>query len=120
MPPTPTSNAVLLERIENVLDKVDGIATDVKCNANEFTAFAKEYAGAHVAVVEETKRAHSRIDELKLRMDQMDAAIKALTDSVRPLVYTNKILTWLAIGFGGSIIALIWAILTHTVELIAP
>ena len=120
MPPQPTSNAVLLERIENVIEKVDSLSGDIRCNSADFSRFANEYAGAHVEVVESTKNAHKRIDELKMRMDALDASMKRLTDSIHPLIYTNKILTWLAVGFGGSIMALIWAILTHTVELITP
>lgn len=120
MPTQPISNAVLLEKINNVLEKVDDLAGDVKCNSTDFSKFAKEYAGAHAEVVGRADHAHKRIDELKLRMDATDEAVKKLTDSIRPLIYTNKILTWLAVGFGGSVIALIWAILTHTIELTAP
>ena len=120
MPPTSISNAVLLEKINNLIKKIDDITDDIKCNAGDFTKFAKEYAGAHVQVVERAELAHKRIDELNKRVDAMDAAIKQLTDSIHPLVYTNKILTWLAVIIGGSIITLIWAILTHTVELVAP
>jgi len=120
MPTTPTSNAVLLERIGNVIDKVDALASDIRCNAGDFTRFAKEYEGSHTQVVESTKQAHARIDELKKRMDAMDEAMKQLTQAIQPLIATNKILTWLAIMLGGSIITLIWAILTHTIELVAP
>jgi len=121
MPPSsPISNAVLLEKINNVLKNVEAMSSDIKCNANEFTAFAKEYVGSHTVVVEDTKRAHARIDELKKRMDAFEDALKELTESIHPLVFTNKILTWLAVLLGSSIVALIWSILTHTVELVAP
>jgi uncharacterized protein YPO0396 len=120
MPPSQISNAVLLEKINNVLKEVGDMAGDIKCNANDFAKFANEYAGAHVKVVERADNAHSRIDELNKRVDALDAAMKKLTDSIHPLIYTNKVLTWLAIGFGGSVIALIWAILTHAVEIVAP
>jgi len=120
MPPTPISNAVLLEKLDNVIKKVDGLSSDMRCNANEFTNFAKEYTGSHTQVVESDKQAHARINELKKRMDDFDDAMKKLTESIQPLIVTNKILSWLAIAFGGSVIALIWAIVTHTVELVAP
>ena len=120
MPAPQISNAVLLEKINNVLKEVGEMSSDIRCNSADFSRFANEYAGAHVEVVESTKNAHKRIDELKMRMDALDASMKRLTDSIHPLIYTNKILTWLAVGFGGSIMALIWAILTHTVELITP
>jgi len=120
MSPTPTSNAVLLERIENVIKKVDSIASDVRCNASDFNKFAKEYEGSHTQVVESDKQAHARIDELKKRMDVFEEAMKELTESIHPLVFTNKILTWLAVLLGSSIVALIWSILTHTVELVTP
>jgi uncharacterized protein YPO0396 len=120
MPPSQISNAVLLEKINNVLKEVGDMAGDIKCNANDFAKFANEYAGAHVKVVERADNAHSRINELNKRVDALDAAMKKLTDSIHPLIYTNKVLTWLAVGFGSSIIALIWAILTHSVELVAP
>ena len=120
MPPSQISNAVLLEKINNVLKEVGDMAGDIKCNANDFAKFANEYAGAHVKVVERADNAHSRINELNKRVDALDAAMKKLTDSIHPLIYTNKVLTWLAIGFGGSVIALIWAILTHAVEIVAP
>ena len=120
MPPTPTSNAVLLERIENVIKKVDALASDIKCNAADFTKFAKEYEGSHTLVVESDKQAHKRIDDLNKRMDAFDEAMKKLADSIHPLIFTNKILTWLAVLLGSSIVALIWSILTHTVELVTP
>ena len=89
MSPTPTSNAVLLERIENVIKKVDSIASDVRCNASDFNKFAKEYEGSHTQVVESDKQAHARIDELKKRMDVFEEAMKELTESIHPLVFTN-------------------------------
>ena len=116
----PISNAVLLEKINNVLKNVEDMSDDIRRNANEFTAFTKEYIGSHTLVVEDTKRAHVRIDELKKRMDAYEDALKELTESIRPLVFTNKILTWLAVLLGSSIVALIWSILTHTVELVTP
>ena len=120
MPPQPISNAVLLEKINNVLKEVGDMAGDIKCNANDFAKFANQYAGEHVKVVERADNAHTRIDELKLRMDALELSMKKLTDSIHPLIYTNKILTWLAGVLGVSIVALIWSIITHTVELIAP
>ena len=120
MPPSQISNAVLLEKINNVLKEVGDMAGDIKCNANDFAKFANEYAGAHVKVVERADNAHSRIDELNKRVDALDAAMKKLTDSIHPLIYTNKILTWLAGVLGVSIVALIWSIITHTLELTVP
>ena len=120
MPPTSISNAVLLEKLENVSKQVDGLSSDIRCNATDFTRFAKEYQGSHTQVVESDKQAHARIDELKKRMDAFEDGMRKLTESIQPLIVTNKILSWLAIAFGGSVIALIWAIVTHTVELVAP
>ena len=120
MPPQPTSNAVLLERIENIIEKVDELAGDIRCNNGEFVKFAREYAGAHTQVVNSTEQAHKRIDELKTRMDALELSVKKMTDSIHPLIYTNKILTWLAGVLGVSIVALIWSIITHTLELTVP
>jgi len=120
MPTPPISNAVLLEKIDNVLRNVENMSCDIKTNANDFTRFSREYEGSHTQVVESDKQAHARIDELKKRMDAFDEAMKKLTESIQPLIFTNKILTWLAVLLGGSIVALIWSILTHEITLLAP
>jgi len=65
MPTPPISNAVLLEKITNVLDKVEIMADDIKCNAADFSKFTNEYSGAHAQVVARTDDAHRRIDELR-------------------------------------------------------
>ena len=120
MTPTTTSNAVLLERIENVGSKVDDVANTLKEHNQREMAFSERYNVAHSQVVNSTNQAHIRIDDLDKQIKANKEAIDQLRQAIQPLIYTNKILTWLAILMGGSIFALIWAILTHTVTIVIP
>lgn len=65
-----------------------------------------------VLIIEQNHNSH------KCESDDLEKAVEEIKRDMPSLKMTNKILTWLGIGFGGSAIALIWAILTHSIELV--
>jgi len=65
-----------------------------------------------VLVIEEHNKNHECASvELEKEVEQISEAIPALK-------LTNKIITWIGALFGASVIALIWAIITHSIELV--
>lgn len=109
---------VILERIERLGEGLREIASTVKEHNERERKFEQEYIKAHAELVNSTNNAHSRIADLKARVEANEKAIDELQKAVQPLIQANKILTWLAILLGSSIIALIWMIITHQVTIV--
>lgn len=109
---------IILERIANLAEDLKGVASDVKEHNDRERKFEQKYIEAHSELVNSTNNAHSRIDDLKRRVEENDKAIKQLQQAIQPLIQANRILTWLAILLGSSIIALIWMIITHQVTIV--
>lgn len=79
-----------------------------------------EYRTEHVRVVDKATSAHQRIDRLEGEVEKITVCMERMRDDIRPMISMNKILVWIGVGLGSSIIALIWSILTHQVALVFP
>ena len=114
MTPTPTPpNAVILERIDNLRSDIAELKTQVTCiNDNQYR-FEKTYVERHAEVVTMAEKNKERLDKLEPQVDR-------LIESIKPWVFQSRIIAWLAGIFGASVIALIWAIITHQVTIAAP
>lgn len=71
------------------------------------------------------KGAKSRLDELEACRESQGKRVKDLEDwqhvvekFITKANLVIGIMTWIGVALGGSVIALIWAILTHAVEIV--
>lgn len=60
------------------------------------------------------------LDELVRRHDAMLTEVKQFIDLTRPMVVFYKVGVWFASAIGLSVIALIWGMVTGTVEVVFP
>ncbi len=118
--PTSPSNGVLLERLENVACDVREVRDTLNAHATREQEFEKSYIRSHEQIVANCDQNTKRIDRLEGQLASLSHTIDELQRAVQPLIATNKILTWLAIALGGSIVALIWGILMHQVTVSIP
>jgi hypothetical protein len=51
------------------------------------------------------------------RVDKLEGRVGGLERAVSPLVFSNKIVVWVATALGGSFVALIWSLITGVVRL---
>lgn len=79
-----------------------------------------EYQREHVRVIDMATSAHERIDHIELDVEKLTICVNQMKDVIQPVLFVNKILAWVLVAFGGSVVALIWAIITHQVSLIMP
>lgn len=118
--PSKNDTAVILERIDSLRDDI----AEVKAGMSDVTSwrheFEKRYEVAHNDIDHKANLAHQRIDEIKLKQEENTAQIKALRDAIQPMIYTNKVLSFIGGTLGVSVIALIWAIMTGQVSLVFP
>jgi hypothetical protein len=114
------TNAIILERVENLREDVSKLNELMRCYQENMTRFeldsSKERAVLKVGA-EDTKK---RLDGHDRQMETLTGQIKDLRDSVAPLLYTNKLLTFLGSALMVSILTLIWSIITHRVTLMFP
>ncbi len=120
MPPNQPGNAVLLERIENVRCDVNALTSQIEKHIELRQEFLTAYTRAHTALEEKTLHAHGRIDKIETQIGLLTNQVSALEKSIQPLVFMSKVLSWLSVVLGTSIVALIWGILTHQVTLVFP
>ncbi len=120
MPSAQPGNAVLLERIENVRCDVQELGGLMRSHVDSQQKFEKDYVQAHTELDTKASSAHLRIDKIETSIATLSAQLGTLEKSVQPLVVMSKMLGWLAMLLGTSIVALIWGILTHQVQLIFP
>lgn len=59
-----------------------------------------------------------RLDLAEKNILTLQDELLKLTKNIQPLIFVNRIFVWIGIALGGSVLALIWAILTHAVEII--
>lgn len=123
--PTPSltsrpNNEVLLERVENLRCDTGEIKEAVKELSGKVENLLLNYGLNHEKVVNRTEDAHRRIDDLEKIVKSQGEQLLKLSKSIEPLVTSNKILVWIAGGFGLLLIGFLFMILTHQVTVTFP
>ncbi len=117
-PTTPNNNV----RMETKMDGIIADLSEVKCDVKEIAKVQQanqiDYARSQVLMEQKADAAHERLDKHDTRLAEMEKNIADLTKSMAPLVVQSKVIGWLAVALGTSIIALIWGIITHTITLV--
>lgn len=117
---SPANNQVILERIDAMRADVAELKGLFQQHTATQIAFERESAVVRADHESKLIAAHRRLDDLEKRDKERSDQIDALRAAVQPLIYTNKILTWLAVLLGGSIVTLIISIVTHQVTIVVP
>jgi len=112
---------VILERISTIDKYLLKTTAQLEVLSTQIVEFNKEYITKHVTVENKVTAAHIRLDSLENKVDkritEIDKAILDIQKMLIPMVSANKILTFIAAGFGISIIGLIWSLITGQVQL---
>jgi hypothetical protein len=109
-PPSPNSDSnllVILERIQVLQETARDTNQVVKGLDTKLDDFQLSYTGEHqilVSAVEDTRR---RVDAHDGELKTLRQQLGALADSFKPILYTNKIIIYLAGGICLGAIALI-------------
>jgi hypothetical protein len=117
---TPSSNAIIIERLNALACDTAEIKNKLDKHEEAQNNFRIDYEIRHAAIEKKSDTAHLRLDETNKRMERLEQEINALKEAVRPLVLQAKILGWLAIALGSSVVALIWGILIHKITISVP
>ena len=112
---------VILERISTIDKYLLKTTAQLEVLSTQIVEFNKEYITKHVTVENKVTAAHIRLDSLENKVDkritEIEKAILDIQKMLIPMVSANKILTFIAAGFGISIIGLIWSLITGQVQL---
>lgn len=107
------SNAVLLEKIENLREDLAELSKAISYHLEAQVKFEQQsYSDRQLL--------KAQVDNHEKEIAELRTQVRKLTDMIRPLIVTNRILTWLGGILMASVVALIWGILTHQVLLIFP
>lgn len=107
------STEVIQERIASIATDLAEIKGSLKCISAQQTTFEKHYIAEHQKLV-------SKVEEHDKDIEKLIVQMNALEKAVTPLIAAHRILVWVASAVGLSIIALIWAIVTHQITLGIP
>ena len=131
MPPsnvTTPSNIIIAERLEGLRQEMQEFRRtnaddlrDLKISNAELAAavrtLAETYKVEHVKVLKDVAALERRMDVID---DPKDGKLTKLINEVQPLIFANRIMVWVFVSLGVSVIALIFSILTHQVTLVFP
>lgn len=103
--PQLASIEVVLERLNAVRDNV----TDIKDTVIEIEK------RQHAMII-----AAAKVEDHEKRIAEVEKKVEMLWSSVQPVILMSKILGVVGTILAGSVIALIWSILTHQITFIIP
>jgi DNA repair exonuclease SbcCD ATPase subunit len=110
---TQKSNEVIIERLTGLKEDLEKLNTVVTCLNENYQGFMTRYVQGHTEVEMKASAAHQRLDRLEPRLEGLEKA-------VAPLIMANKVIVWIAGVLGLSVIAMIWSVLTHQVQMVFP
>lgn len=116
--PQASNQAVLIERIETLRVDISELKQLMMTHIEAQEQDQRQYLREHAKVEASTVAAHRRLDDLEKLTAGLVNDTKALKDAIQPLIFANKILTWVGVLLGGSVVALIWSIITGQVTLV--
>jgi len=125
MMPTSTQNnrnsdAIVLEKIENLRCDIADMKKSLKDLYDSFNEFQRASLVDRTQIRDEVKSALRRIDTHDVQIETIASDIKKLEDSMRPLIFANKILAFISVALGSSVIILIWEIVLHKIQIVFP
>ena len=115
-----SNNAIVVERLENLRNGQSELKTAVDGMDDNLTKLIIEYRTEHERIVAAAQSAHVRIDNNNKRIAALETRMEDLAKAVTPLIYSNRILTFISSAFVLSIVALIWGLLTGSINLVVP
>lgn len=111
--PTQPNMGVIMERISNIQTDLSEIKTLLTCHVEAQTKFEQETISSRLVSAE-------KMSAVQTTVVDHEGRLKKLEDIVRRLAVTDAILRWVAVILMGSVITLIWGILTNQVTLNFP
>jgi hypothetical protein len=117
---TQPRKAIPESQYEYILDILARVENGVQSNQDTLQSLIVEYQKEHTRVVGMVQNAHERIDRLEVDVAELTKCVQQMKDLIQPVLFVNKILAWVLVAFGVSIIALIFAIITHQVSMVFP
>ena len=120
MPPA-ASTAVLIERLEAMQCTLQEVRDEMR-QLNKLQAeFEKRYTIEHQRIVSAVEGHQTRLERLELStVARLENDVKQLTGQIAPILFAHKILVWVGGLLGGSVVALIWALIIGTVKIVTP
>ena len=108
-----------------IFKRLDDMAADIKdmrkaldCIDTKQNDFILTYTKAHEELAARVSTSEKNHNSTTARIDKIEVAIEALKASIAPLIPLSKILMTVGSFFLLSLMALIWAVITHTVEIV--
>lgn len=111
---------VILEKINNIQGDVSEIKTEVGSLNKSYQASQHEAIRERSELHMQSVASHRRLDVHEKRMKDIEDQMREIRNALQPLIFTNKILTFVGITLGGSTIALIWSLITGKAVMIIP
>jgi len=111
---------VLLERLDTLREDTKEIKQSVNCLDQNYRTFREEYTRGHVQVEASIDSAHTRLDKQEKRIELIVNDYKTLHELIQPMVFAYRILVGISSILGGSILLLVWMMITGQVQLLFP
>ena len=111
---------VLLERLDTLREDTKEIKQSVNCLDQNYRTFREEYTRGHVQVEASIDSAHTRLDKQEKRIELIVNDYKTLHELIQPMVFAYRILVGISSILGGSILLLVWLMITGQVQLLFP
>jgi len=107
MPPngSPAQNAVIIERLDRIQADLCKIQSRMDTQENDRIQFREAYLVGHTELEALAKDTAKKVDD-------HEKEIKTLEDMVKPVVWSNRIVSSVTILLGSAIIALVWQLIT--------
>lgn len=83
--------------------------------------FERRYTVEHQRIVGAVENHQGRLERLEISViARIENDIKSITEKISPILFAHKILVWVGGLLGGSVVALIWALITGAVKIVTP
>jgi capsular polysaccharide biosynthesis protein len=109
---------VILERLQFIQETICKIDRAFENLVNRFNDSQLTYTKSHERLSSNLEDTKKRTDKNELDIRELRTQVTSLAESVKPLVMTNRILTWLAEIIGSGIVVFIGALLTHAITVV--
>jgi chromosome segregation ATPase len=115
-----TTNAVLVERMEAVRNDLADIKASIILLTANAQSLSTEYAREHARLADKVAESNARVDRHESKLELIENVLKQLRDDISPLKVMYRINVFVVSGAAVAVVGLIFAILTHQVEIVHP